>query len=427
VLLDAALERNPGLLEAAIELHQRGDIPAGTHVIDLDALADNARAIVEASRRHAVRVLAVTKQSGHHPHAAAVVLEQGVEAITAVEAVQAHRLHRYGFPLGVVGHTSQLPRHQVEAIVCMRPRAVTVYSVEAARAVSAAAARLGVVQPLYVCVANPDDAGLNDELFGGWSERKCVDGVRRIAALPAVQVAGLAQHVTIDYGANADPRQARPTEAFFTTVRARETLERELGLSGLALNCAGNCNAVTVDVLARYGATEIEPGLALIGCARFHALGEMPERPAQVFVSEITHHWRDHAYGVGGGFSFVWGLPGSTSPIAGLAGRDLTAARKCRLPFAGQPWYEMHGRFHDPDVRAQVGDTLLFVHHAQANMERGYVAAVSGIASGTPRVEALCDACSTVLDDTLAPVPFGDALAGVRRIGRRYLPSERRP
>jgi predicted amino acid racemase len=420
-LLAKALERNPALLDAAIRLHQEGAIPPSTHLIDLDAVANNARAIADAARRLHLTAFAMTKQDGHEPHMTGVVLDRGFGGVTAVEALQVYRIHRHGFPLGNVGHTSQLPRTEVERIVAMEPRFVTVYTVEAARRVSEACVALGRTQPLYVTVGRSGDEGTDPELFGGWDEAECVEAIGPILNLPNVVVAGIAQHVTIDYPSQDDPYAARPTEAFFTALRARERLERELGLSDLRINCSGNCNAVTAGILASYGATDIEPGAALVGSGRFHALLDMPEIPAQVFVSEISHHWDGNAYALGGGFGFVWDMDGTMAPFHGLVGRSLDQARAQPLEFLGPPWYDVFGRFRDPGGVATVGDTLLFMHLPQVIMERCYVAAVSGVAAQKPVVEALLDSEGTVLDDDRNPVPLDAARASVERVRQKYL------
>jgi hypothetical protein len=247
-----------------------------------------------------------------------------------------------------------------------------------------------------------------------------VEGIRPILELPNVRVAGIAQHITIDYPSQDDPYTARPTEAFFTALRARERLERDLGLEKLRINCSGNCNAVTAGVLASYGATDIEPGAALVGSGRFHALLDMPEIPAQIFVSEITHHWSGNAYAIGGGFGFVWDMDGTLAPFCGIVGRSLEQAREQALDFRGPPWYDVYGLFDDPDGLAQVGDTLLFAHLPQVIMERCYVAAVSGISNQRPVVEALLDSEGTILDGDRNPLPLDDARASVDRVARRY-------
>jgi predicted amino acid racemase len=409
------------MLEAAIRLHQEGAIPPSTHLIDLDAVAHNAQVIAEAARRLRLKAFAMTKQDGHEPHMTGVVLDRGFDGITAVEAMQAYRIHRHGFPLGNVGHTSPLPWAEVERILAMDPQYVTVYTLEAARRVSDACVALGRTQPLYVTVGRTGDEGTDAELFGGWSEAECVEAIRPILELPSVRVAGIAQHVTIDYPSQDDPRTARPTEAFFTSLRARERLERQLGLSDLRINCSGNCNAITAETLASYGATDIEPGAALVGSGRFHALLEMPEIPAQVFVSEITHHWDGNAYAIGGGFGFVWDMDGTLTPFYGIVGRSLEEARTRPLEFLGPPWYDVFGRFRDPEGKARVGETLLFVHLPQVIMERCYVAAVSGISTSTPIVEALLDSEGTLLDADRNPVSLDHARASVERVRRKYI------
>jgi predicted amino acid racemase len=408
------------MLEAAISLHQEGAIPPSTHLIDLDAVAHNAGVIAEAARRHGLTAFAMTKQDGHEPHMTQLVLDRGFDGVTAVEAMQAYRIHRHGFPLGNVGHTSQLPRADVQRILAMDPQFVTVYTVEAAERVSEACVTLGRTQPLYVTVARPGDDGTEAELFGGWDEAACVEGIRPILFLPNVRVAGIAQHTTIDYPSQNDPYTARPTEAFFTALRARDRLEHGLGLDTLRINCSGNCNAVTAGILASYGATDIEPGAALVGSGRFHALLDMPEIPAQVFVSEITHHWAGNAYAIGGGFGFVWEMDGALAPFQGLVGSSLEQARRQALGFRGRPWYDVFALFDDPDSIARVGDTLLFAHLPQVIMERCYVAAVSGISEQRPIVEALLDSEGTVLDTNRNPLAPDDARASVERVGRKY-------
>jgi predicted amino acid racemase len=420
LLLAKALDRNPAMLETAIRLHQEGVIPPSTHLIDLDTVANNARLIAEAARRLDLTAFAMTKQDGHEPHMTRLVIDAGFDAVTAVEAMQAYRIHRYGFPLGNVGHTSQLPRAEIEPILVMNPRFVTVYTLEAAQSVSDACVALGRTQPLYVTVGRPGDEGTHAELFGGWTEKECVNAVRQIVSLPNVAVAGIAQHVTIDYASQDDPYTARPTEAFFTALRARERLERELGLADLRINCSGNCNTITAEVLAAYGATDIEPGAALVGSGRFHALLDMPELPAQVFVSEITHHWAGNAYAIGGGFGFVWDMDGTLAPFSGIVGRSLDQARAQRLEFAGSPWYDVYGLFHDPNGVASVGDTLLFMHLPQVIIERCYVAAVSGISRRKPVVEALMDSEATLLDSERNPLSMDESRASVERVGREY-------
>src|SRR5215472_4759299 len=76
-LLAKAIDRNPGMLDAAIRLHQEGAIPPSTHLIDLDAVANNARVIADSAQRFSLTAFAMTKQDGHEPHMTRLVLDRG--------------------------------------------------------------------------------------------------------------------------------------------------------------------------------------------------------------------------------------------------------------------------------------------------------------------------------------------------------------
>ena len=45
MFLDVLRRRNPAFIEAAMALHQQGDIPANAYVLDLDAVEANARVL----------------------------------------------------------------------------------------------------------------------------------------------------------------------------------------------------------------------------------------------------------------------------------------------------------------------------------------------------------------------------------------------
>ena len=66
MFLDLIRRRNPRLIEAAIALHQSGQLPANTYVIDLDAVEDNARVISTRAASLGLTVMAMTKQMGRN-------------------------------------------------------------------------------------------------------------------------------------------------------------------------------------------------------------------------------------------------------------------------------------------------------------------------------------------------------------------------
>jgi predicted amino acid racemase len=426
MLLARALQRNPEMIEAAIDLHRRGVIPAATYMIDLDAIAANARAMADEIKRCGLRSYLMTKQSGRNPYATAVALAQGIDSTVAVEAIEARVINRYGLPLGHVGHLSNIPQAQVAAILAMDPEVVTVFTYEAAKAVSDAARALGREQNLYVRVNRTGDEFFRG-MVGGFTEEDCVAGVRPILDLPNVRVSGLTAFVNISYK-TTDARVAQPTDCFFTMLRAKEKLERELGLCDLRVNAPGFNSCATFRTLADHGATDVEPGMALIGSSLTHAHSDLAEKPAQVYVTEVMHHWEGEAYVLGGGLSYIQRTGGDNEyDIRCIAGRSFDEARDNFLTLADRGVIDYHGVCSEGD-RARVGDTAIFALRAQLFYNRCYVAVVSGIASGEPALEAIFDSAVNMLDEDLMPVPLPVARERVERcIAERYAGTVGRP
>ena len=65
------------------------------------------------------------------------------------------------------------------------------------------------------------------------------------------------------------------------------------GRSDIAINAPGTTSSVVLAALADAGATQIEPGHGLTGTTPLHAVEDLPELPAVVYVSEVSHHHGD--------------------------------------------------------------------------------------------------------------------------------------
>ena len=60
MFLNNLIRQNPRFAETVIELHQRGDIPPDTYVLDIDTIAGYARLIAAESHRLGMQVVAMT-------------------------------------------------------------------------------------------------------------------------------------------------------------------------------------------------------------------------------------------------------------------------------------------------------------------------------------------------------------------------------
>jgi predicted amino acid racemase/ketosteroid isomerase-like protein len=420
MLLARLLDRNPALAATAIELHQGGAVPADCYMIDLDAIAENARALAVEAKRLGLRTYVMTKSHNRNPYVTRVALAQGLDSTVVVDTMEARVVNRFGLPVGHAGHLSNIARTAVADILAMEPEVVTVFNHEAARRVSDAATAVGREQPLYVRVNRPGDEFMPG-MVGGWTEDECVDGIRPLLDLPNVRVVGLTTFAAVSYQ-TIDARAAQPTDAFFTMLRAKERLERELGLESLRVNAAGNTNVATFETLARHGATDVEPGIGLLGSSLAHAYGDLPEKPAQVYVSEVMHHWEDEAYLLLGGLAYYTGIGGGPHeyPIRAAVGTTLEAARDNFVTLNGRGLPVGHA-VAEPAANARVGDSAVFALRSQLYGNRAPVAIVSGIADGEPRVEALFDSACNALDERYEPLPTAVVRERVQEcVTRRY-------
>lgn len=400
--LQRLVERNPGLMAAAVELHQSGRIPPNTWVIDLDAIADNARSLAAEARRLGLTTYVMSKQYARNPYVTFVAIAHGLYKTVAVDMPGALQMRRYGIPVGHIGHLEQIPKHLVADAVAMRPDVITVYNVDHARWIEAAAAGQGIVQDLLMRVYAPGDVFFPGQ-EGGFPEETVTRAATAIQALPHVRIVGVTAFPCVAYNANPDDPPAQPTPNFHTILRAAETLRR-LGVEIAQINAAGNTSTMTMSMLAEMGATHVEPGHGLLGTTPTHAFrGDLPERPTYTYVSEISHHVADQAYAYGGGLFQDIYQPGYTARA--LVGSTWEAARDNPVDYHHD--IEQIIDYHavlSPGSRCTAGDTVLFGFRTQMQMTRSYVAPIFGVSTGDIQLPYLFDHANTALDADYNPV-----------------------
>jgi predicted amino acid racemase len=401
--LQRLIERNPRLMEAAIMLHQAGRIPPNTWLIDLDTIVENARALSAEASRLGLTTYLMSKQYARNPYVSALALASGLHKIVAVDATCALMAHRYGLPVGHMGHLNQIPRAQVPFLLAMRPEVITVYNIEHARWIDSAANDLGVVQDLLIRVSATGDIFFDGQ-EGGFAESEVPAVVEALSHLQHVRLVGVTAFPCVRYNHRADEK-SEVTPNMHTILRAAAKL-RELGIEVRQINAPGNSSTMTMPLVAPLGATHVEPGHALTGTTPNHAYygSALPERPAYVYVSEISHHVGDRAYAFGGGLFHDGYIPGST--VGALVGSTWEEAGANGVEYLHD--IKQIIDYHvvlQPGKRCKVGDTALLCYRTQMQMTRSYVALVSGL-SGQREITLhhLFDHASTALDQHFSPV-----------------------
>ena len=387
MLAQRMLETNPELIDAAIELHQLGALPANSFLFDLDGVAENARMQSAEAKRLGLTTYLMTKQIARNPLVTRVALANGIDKTVAVDVQCARMLTRYDIPIGHVGQINQIPKHQIDWVVAQHPDVITVYSLRAAEWISVAAAKIGHLQHVLVRVWAEGDVFFDGQ-EGGFRAEEFVEAVRAIDALPNLVVVGATSFPSMEYSFDAARFPVQPLPNFATVRSALEQARAELGLELPVLNAPGNTSVATMQTMKDAGATQIEPGHGLCGTTIPQMMfGSDHERPAYLYVSEISHHFRDYAYAFGGG---IWALLGplfKTWEWTAFVGTTPEAAKANPVAYAHIDQVMDYVLPLKPADRCQIGDTVAFPIYAQAQMSRAYTVAVSGVRSGRPIIE----------------------------------------
>ncbi len=395
MFLDLTRRRNPQLIEQAIALHQAGRLPANAYVIDLDAVEENARLIADAAAGHGLKVYAMTKQMGRNASFCQAAMRGGIAKAVAVDMECARATHRAGMQLGHVGHLVQIPRAEADAAASMKPDHWTVFNREKAAEAAVANHKVGRTQGLLARLyAEGDHFYRGHE--GGFPAADIVAVADSLDALDGGRFAGVTTFPALLFD-DATGR-VKPTPNLATLERAAEALAKA-GRKDIEINTPGTTSSAVLTALAAAGATQVEPGHGLTGTTPLHVMQDLPERPAVVYLSEVSHLHGGEAFCFGGGLyidpvfpayqvkAFVSREP--TSAVSALASVDIPAP-------SAIDYYGMIDA--SGPVKPRVGDSVVFGFRPQAFVTRAYVVGLRGLSAGSPIVETIHDALGRPAD-----------------------------
>ena len=146
MFIDRLRRLNPGLVQAAMELHQAGSLRANTYLLDLEGIAANTRLIRAEADALGLRLYAMTKQFGRNPDACDVIVDAGIETAVTVDIQCLEAVRRSRMRIGHAGHLVQPHRGTEDAVIVSRPEIVTVFHESIAERLGAAAVRAGVAR-----------------------------------------------------------------------------------------------------------------------------------------------------------------------------------------------------------------------------------------------------------------------------------------
>ncbi|AOT70357.1 YhfX family PLP-dependent enzyme [Geosporobacter ferrireducens] len=384
MFLDMTIKRNPKLIETAIKFHREGLINPNSYVLDIDEIKSNAQKLSQAAKKHNITLYMMTKQIGRNAEIAKIIAESGIAKAVAVDPWEAIELGRAGIKLGHVGHLVQIPFGMIREVLSYKPEVITVFSVEKAREISEEALRLEMRQDILLKVVGPNDLVCEGQV-GGFKEEELIEKAKEIKKLQGVTITGVTAFPCFLY--DSEKGKIKETENVYTVIRSVKKLKEELGIEIKQINTPSANAVASFPLLAKLGATHGEPGHALTGTTPIHENEIVEEKPAMVYVSEISHCFEDKAYVYGGGYYR------RSRVKKAMVGRDFENMRQNILEAEeiSPEAIDYYGILKLGERAVHIGDTVIYAFRTQIFVTRSEVVLVKGIQSNHPEIIGVYD------------------------------------
>ncbi|GEK38229.1 YhfX family PLP-dependent enzyme [Enterococcus thailandicus] len=382
MFLDVTTRRNPKLIEAAVNLHQEGLILPDTYILDLDTIEKNTKSLARDAKEQEIELFYMTKQFGRNPYVAQKIHDAGIEKAVVVDFKEALVMMEQGLPLGNVGHLVQIPQQLLKKIMSYGTEFITIYSLEALLQIIVIATELAIKQKILIKVIEPDDQ-IYEGQFGGFHLAELASVAELANETDLVEIAGVTSFPCFLFDGVS---QLVPTKNSGTIRAAKEILQHE-GVVITEVNIPSATCHKTIPLIKKMGGTQGEPGHALTGTTPLHAKLDLPELPAMVYVSEISHNLDGQAYFYGGGY-YRRGNLGSV-----LITEEDELLKDDVIPFSNEniDYYLATAQEH------AVGSTVIAAFRTQIFVTRSDVAVVSGIQKGMPKIEGIYDSLGNLI------------------------------
>lgn len=378
MFLEKTLKRNPGLIKTAFELHQGGKIQPDTYIIDLDRLTENALKIKKEADKYGIKLYFMTKQIGRNPLIAKRLMDIGYAGAVAVDFREAGLLGGNGIKLGNIGHLVQIPDNDIKKLVEMNPEIITVYSMHKIEKINDAAAESGKIQDVMIRVISKDDMIYAGQ-YGGIYLDELEYFLEKTKQFKNVRVNGLTVFPAFLY--DKDKKDIEVTKNTETLKKAMLTAEKK-GLKIEQINTPSATCVQNIKKIKEIGGTHGEPGHGLTGTTPMHAEFDMPETPAIVYVSEISHNLGESSYIYGGGHY-------RRSRMENIfIGKDINNFKKSKIKM---PDSESIDYYIETEGNYEIGDTAVLAFRTQIFVTRSRVAVVEGISENQPIIAGIFD------------------------------------
>lgn len=366
-------QENPKLIDSGIQLHQAGKILPDTYILDLDTIRANGKVMLERASAAGIELFFMLKQIGRNPLVAKELVKLGYRGAVVVDFKEALLMMENEIPLCNVGHLVQIPDQLLAKIMTYGADYLTVYSLEKLAKINQIAEKLGITQKVLLKVVDDDDQ-LYEGQFGGFQLEELAEKSQLFHQFKAIEISGITSFPCFLF----DETYTALTQTHnVVTIEKAKAILQEQGFPVSELNVPSASCSQTFPFIKQIGGTQAEPGHALTGTTPLHAYKVQPEKPALIYVSEISHNFKGKAYFYGGGYY----RRGHLNSVL-IEGNQGTVQDQV-VPFSS----ESIDYYLSTETEHSVGATVIAAFRTQIFVTRSNVAVVEGI--HTDKVEIL--------------------------------------
>lgn len=289
--------KNPKLIEAAYQLYESGLVLPDSFLVDVDQLMANAKAMLAEANKYDIELYFMLKQLGRNPYLAKKFIELGYPGAVVVDFKEAQVMMDHNIPIINIGNLVQIPKAMLEAVLRYKVTYVTVFSSDIVERINQISEKLNQKQKLMIRVYDEKDKVYSGQ-EAGISLQELPDFYNAIKDLNNIEVTAVTSFPCFLFNEASLEIEALPN--LETVFKAKEILEN-LGAKIDNINGPSATCTSLIPKLKALGVTSGEPGHGLSGTTPAHRALDLVEKPAVIYLSEVSHHFRGQSYIYGGG------------------------------------------------------------------------------------------------------------------------------
>lgn len=297
LFLKRLLDTNKAFVDASLDLYKKGLILPDSYCIDVDIFLENAKNILNEAKKYNINLFYMLKQVGRNPYLAKKLEDLGYKGAVCVDFKEVEVMMKNNLKLCNIGHLVQIPKNMLSRVIEYGVEIITVYSYDMIKEISNIALSLNKTQDIMLRILDE-----NSEIYpgqeAGFSVNEIKELIPKLKDLKGVKLNGITSFPCFLY--SHDEKCIKETNNLFSVLEVNEFLKNQ-NLYVKHINLPSVSTVENIKKIYSYGGTDAEPGHALTGTTPLN-IDSGIEIPAYLYISEISHVFKNNSYFYGGGY-----------------------------------------------------------------------------------------------------------------------------